>query len=73
MYGIALVAISLIASSRALFAIGLGLFVDELTYLIIKGRTHNDNYSVKSLVGTIFFIVIAYIFRDQLFGFTLLL
>jgi hypothetical protein len=68
MYGIALVAISLIASNRVLFAIGLGLFVDELTFLLIKGRTHKDNYSAKSLVGTIVFMMLAYFFREQLFG-----
>ena len=68
MYGIALVGISLVASSRLVFAVGLGLFVDELTYLLIQGKTHSDNYSFKSLTGTVIFMVLAYVFRDQLFG-----
>lgn len=68
MFGIGLLVASIIFANHVLFAIGLALFVDELTFLIIKGRTHKDNYSAKSMVGTIVFVILAYIFREQLFG-----
>ena len=35
MYGVVLVILSFIYSNIALFAIGLGLFVDELSYILI--------------------------------------
>jgi hypothetical protein len=56
-------------SSRILFAIGLGLFVDELTFLATRGRTHQDNYSAKSLVGTILIMALVYVFRENVFIF----
>lgn len=68
MYGIALVAVSLSISNLVLYAVGLGLLVDELTFLCINGKTHKDNYSAKSLVGTIALMMLAYLFREQLFG-----
>ena len=66
MYGIALIIIGLIISFMPAYAVGLGLFIDELTYLIIKGKTHEDNYSSKSLLGTLFFIIVIFIFRNYL-------
>lgn len=33
-------------------AVGCGLFVDEATYLLLDGKTHADNYSRWSLIGT---------------------
>ena len=66
MYGIALIIIGLIISFMPVYAVGLGLFIDELTYLIIRGKTHEDNYSKKSLVGTIFFIILVFFFRDYI-------
>lgn len=38
-------------------AIGSGLIVDEFTYLATGGRTHADNYSRRSLVGTALIVV----------------
>ena len=66
MYGIAAIIIGLIMNSIVIYAIGLGLFIDELTYLLIKGKTHADNYSAKSLIGTLFFIVIICVLRNHL-------
>jgi hypothetical protein len=68
MYGVAIITISFFTSSGTLLAIGVGLFVDELTFLLIKGRTHEDNYSIKSLAGTAAFIMLSFLFREQLFG-----
>lgn|ERR1039457_4974302 len=69
MYGLALMAISFVFSTKPLFAIGFGLFVDELTFILMKGRTHKDNYSTRSIIGTIALIMIAYFLRKLVFGF----
>jgi len=66
MYGIILASIGALLGSIAIYAIGLGLFVDELGYLIIGGKTHEENYSKQSLLLLGFFIVLTYIFREQL-------
>jgi hypothetical protein len=66
MYGLFGIAISFLIHSLVLYAIGLGLFIDELTYLFIGGKTHKDNYSVASLTGTLVFIVFIYIFRTHI-------
>lgn len=66
MYGGVLVAISLVFANSVLYSIGLGLLVDEATYLLIRGKTHEDNYSVRSLVGTAVLVLLVYIFREEL-------
>ncbi|MES3031691.1 MAG: hypothetical protein V4699_00400 [Patescibacteria group bacterium] len=66
MYGIIGIVIGLLIHSVFVYAIGLGLFIDELTYLIIKGKDHKDNYSKVSLFGTLIFVIIVYFLRDYL-------
>lgn len=66
MFGILGVILGLITGSLVIYAIGLGLFVDELTYLLMGGKTHADNYSKISLMGTLFFIILVFIFRNNL-------
>ena len=66
MYGIVGIIIGLVAHSINLYAIGLGLFVDELTYIIIRGKDHKDNYSLVSLLGTLLFVVAVFVFKDYL-------
>ncbi len=66
MYGIMAITVGLVLKSITIYAIGAGLFVDELAYLIIRGKTHADNYSAKSLIGTLVFILLVYIFREYL-------
>jgi hypothetical protein len=66
MYGLVGIAIALVIHSLILYAIGLGLFVDELTYLIIGGKTHRDNYSGISLSGTFILIIIVFFLRNWL-------
>lgn len=71
-YGILILLISLIVNNLTLFSIGLGLFIDELTFLLIKGRNHKDNYSSISLIGTLLFIILIFISKEyilKLFGF----
>ena len=66
MYGIILIFISFLFSNLIVYAIGLGLFVDELTYLLIRGKTHKDNYSIISLSGTLFFVILIFLLRNYL-------
>lgn len=66
MFGIALVAISLPLGWLYLYAAGLALFVDELTWLLMRGKSHEDNYSWVSLIGTVFFTLIVFMIRDYL-------
>ena len=66
MYGLVAVVIGLITHSIIVYAIGLGLFVDELTYLLIGGKTHEDNYSNISLLGTLLFVITVFVFRNYL-------
>jgi hypothetical protein len=66
MTGLLIAAVALVISSLVLFAIGLVLFIDELTFLIMRGKSHADNYSTISLLGTMFFIVVIFLAKDYL-------
>jgi len=66
MYGIVIIVIGLFFHIFLIYGIGWGLFIDELTYLLIKGKTHADNYSAASLIGTIIFVVIIFILKSNL-------
>lgn len=66
MYGLALIPLGIYLESIALYAIGFGLFVDELTFVLIKGRDHKDNYSKKSLAGTTLFTGIMFMSKSFL-------
>lgn len=68
MYGITLIILSFIFSNITMYAVGLGLFVDELSYILIGGENHKDNYSTKSLLGTVIFILAIYLLRNQILG-----
>jgi hypothetical protein len=68
MYGVLLGSIGLIVQSVVLYAIVLGLFVDEATYLLMGGKSHDDNYSALSLIGTAILLVAIYATRDALAG-----
>ena len=66
MFGILGIFIGFFMHWLVIYAIGWGLFVDELTYLLIKGKNHEDNYSTISLMGTLIFIILIFIFRNSL-------
>ncbi len=67
MYGIVGVILGIVLSSIYLYAIGLALFIDELTLIfIIRGKSHEENYSAKSLLGTLFFVMLVFLFRNYL-------
>jgi hypothetical protein len=69
MFGIIGVILGLLFNSILIYAIGLGLFVDELTYLLMRGKSHEDNYSKTSLLGTLLFIIIVFLLKDYLLFF----
>ncbi len=61
MYGLVLIVVSLFFSNLTLYAIGLGLFVDELPQLITGSwRNWNDYYSVKEIVRVMVLVVLVY-------------
>lgn len=66
MYGLAGIAIAFVVRLVIIYAIGLGLFIDELTYLTVSGKTHEDNYSFLSLTGTTVLIVLVFLLRRYL-------
>jgi hypothetical protein len=69
MYGLIIIVAGFITGSISLYAICMGLFIDELAYLIIRGKTHEDNYSGKSLLGTFLFILIIFMLKAYLVRF----
>lgn len=54
-----------------LLAISMGIFLDEIGFVIIRGKTHEDNYSPKSFMILIFFILLLFIFRENIINFYL--
>lgn len=47
-------------------SISTGIFLDEIGFIIIRGKTHEDNYSPKSFMILIFFILLLFIFRENI-------
>jgi hypothetical protein len=68
-YGIVGIVLGMAFSFLTLFAIGLGLFVDELAFLLMGGKTHEDNYSTISLLGTLFFVIVVFLTQSYLLDF----
>jgi hypothetical protein len=66
MYGLIAISVGLGLESLPIFAVGMGLFVDELTFVITGGRTHHDNYSAVSLWGTAVFTGAVFVLRKLL-------
>ena len=64
MYGLIGIAIALPLGWLSLYAIGWGLFIDELTFLLMRGKTHADNYSAISLLGTALLIIGIFLLRN---------
>lgn len=66
MYGLLLVPIGIFFKSLTIFSIGLGLFVDELGFILISGKNHKDNYSKISLLLLTGFVILIYYFKENL-------
>lgn len=72
MYGIAIALSAVIFSSRLFYAIGLGLFIDELPVLLIYGTNnfHWKEYdSWQSRLGVLLCILLVCIFRKYIVWF----
>jgi hypothetical protein len=57
MYGLIGIGVGLAARSLLVYAIGWAMFVDELTFVLIRGKNHADNYSLRSLAGTALLVI----------------
>ncbi|MCH5166699.1 MAG: hypothetical protein J1F35_02285 [Erysipelotrichales bacterium] len=54
-----------------LLAISIGIFLDEIGFILIRGKTHEDNYSPKSFMMLMFFVLILFVFRENVVDFYL--
>ncbi len=54
-----------------LLSISMGIFLDEIGFIIVRGKTHEDNYSPKSFMILMFFILLLFIFRKNIVNFYL--
>lgn len=52
-----------------LLSISMGIFMDEIGFIIIKGKTHEDNYSPQSFMIVFFFILLLFLFRKSIVNF----
>lgn len=66
MFGLVLVLIGYVLANITIYAIGLALFIDEFTYILINGETHKDNYSMISIIGTVIFVILVFLLRGKL-------
>ncbi len=70
-FTIILFCISSFYTNIYLLSISMGVFLDEIGFIIIRGKTHEDNYSPKSFMLLIFFIILLFIFRENIINFYL--
>jgi hypothetical protein len=66
MFGLVGILLAFIFNSLVIYAVGFGLFVDELTFLLMRGKNHEDNYSKVSLWGTVGFVILVFILKHYL-------
>jgi len=52
-----------------LLSISCGIFLDEIGFIIIRGKTHEDNYSPKSFIILMIFVLLLFIFRENILDF----
>lgn len=75
MYGllftILLLCISGFYKNVYLLSISMGIFLDEIGFIIIKGKNHEDNYSPKSFMILMIFIFMLFIFKSYIVDFYL--
>ena len=44
-----------------------GIFLDKIGFILIKGKTHKDNYSTRSFIILIIFIILLYMLKKNIF------
>ena len=54
-----------------LLSISMGIFLDEIGFILIRGKNHEDNYSPKSFMILLFFILLLFVFRESIINFYL--
>lgn len=76
MYGVVLIVLAFFNHNLTICAVGLGLLVDELPLILLKGPGHKehfwrgmeDYYSPWCVSGVLIFIFLTYLFRDTISG-----
>ena len=76
MYGLILILVAFFSHSLTIYAVGLGLFVDELPAILVKGPGHKEEqwngceayYTPWCFAGVLILIFLTYLFRDFLTG-----
>ncbi len=66
MFGLILILVGMLLTNITIYAVGLGLFIDELPYILLKGKNHKDNYSTKSLLGVLILMIVVILLKDYL-------
>ncbi|MDE5538882.1 MAG: hypothetical protein K2J20_00140, partial [Bacilli bacterium] len=57
LFTIMLFCISSFYTNICLLSISMGIFLDEIGFIMLRGKTHEDNYSPKSFMILMFFIL----------------
>jgi hypothetical protein len=65
-YGIILFILAIILNSQILLGIGLALFMDELPFILLRGNSHEQNYSLTANIGVIIFGILVVIFQQEI-------
>ena len=76
MYGLILIMSAFIFDNLTVYAIGLGLFVDELPLILVKGPGHReehwrgcDDYYIPWCISSVLILIfIVYVFRSLIAG-----
>lgn len=68
---IILLFISHIYTNIYLLSISTGIFLDEIGFIMMKGKTHEDNYSPTSFMILMVFILLLFLFRENIINFYL--
>jgi hypothetical protein len=66
MYGLVLIPFGFILDSVTLYAVGWGLFADEVGVVLFKFKTYEEYYSKTSLVSVIVIIILVFLFREKI-------
>lgn len=75
MYGASLTALLILVrgifQNIYLLAIFMGIFLDEVGFIVIRGKDHEDNYSPKSFMWIMFFMILVFILKKPIVDFYL--
>ena len=66
MFGVVGMPVALLIHSIPLYALSLGVFVDELPFLLMGGKNHKDNYSWLSVSGVVVLCLLVVLFKETL-------